>query len=145
TPVRYAEDRRLWLAERAFEQAWAMARGATRVDSGDRIGVFLGAESGRATLKTVLALVAAAGGGAEFDHLQFGEKARPLASRFESHVVSPATVATALARRLDARGPCQTISLACASGSAAILEAVRAIRLGACDLAVCGGVGADVD
>ncbi|MEO7095493.1 MAG: beta-ketoacyl synthase N-terminal-like domain-containing protein, partial [Polyangiales bacterium] len=30
-------------------------------------------------------------------------------------------------------------------GSAAIVEAVRAIRLGGCDVALCGGVGADVD
>src|SRR6185436_17976378 len=39
----------------------------------------------------------------------------------------------------------ETISLACASGSAAIVEAARAIRLGEIDAALCGGVGADVD
>ena len=38
-----------------------------------------------------------------------------------------------------------TISLACASGSAAIAEGARAIRTGRCDVAICGGVGADVD
>jgi len=38
-----------------------------------------------------------------------------------------------------------TVSLACASGAAALIEAVRALRLGECDVALCGGVGADVD
>src|SRR5206468_1325202 len=53
-------------------------------------------------------------------------------------------VAGALARAFAARGPVETISLACASSSAAIIEAVRALRRGECDLALCGGVGTDV-
>jgi 3-oxoacyl-[acyl-carrier-protein] synthase II len=59
--------------------------------------------------------------------------------------VSPAAVASALAGLVGARGPVETISLACASSSAAVAEAVRSIRLGLCDVALCGGVGADVD
>jgi 3-oxoacyl-[acyl-carrier-protein] synthase II len=60
-------------------------------------------------------------------------------------VLSPAAVASVLAGEVNAGGPVETISLACASGSAAILEGTRAIRLGLCDVALCGGVGADVD
>jgi 3-oxoacyl-[acyl-carrier-protein] synthase II len=37
------------------------------------------------------------------------------------------------------------VCLACASGAAAIVEAVRALRAGECEVALCGGVGADVD
>jgi 3-oxoacyl-[acyl-carrier-protein] synthase II len=59
--------------------------------------------------------------------------------------LSPAAVAARLARDIDARGPVQTVSLACASGAAAIVEAARAIGQGVCDVALCGGVGADVD
>jgi 3-oxoacyl-[acyl-carrier-protein] synthase II len=50
-----------------------------------------------------------------------------------------------LAGELGARGPCETLSLACSSGAAAIAEGVRAIRRGEVDVALCGGVGADVD
>jgi 3-oxoacyl-[acyl-carrier-protein] synthase II len=60
-------------------------------------------------------------------------------------VISPSAVASGLARTFGATGPVETVSLACASGSAAIVEAARAIRLGQCDVALCGGVGADVD
>jgi 3-oxoacyl-[acyl-carrier-protein] synthase II len=59
--------------------------------------------------------------------------------------LSPAAVAARLAREIDAHGPVHTVSLACASGAAAIIEATRAIRQGVCDVALCGGVGADVD
>jgi 3-oxoacyl-[acyl-carrier-protein] synthase II len=60
-------------------------------------------------------------------------------------VISPSAVAVALAAEIGAHGPVETVSLACASGSAAIVEAARAVRLGEIDVALCGGVGADVD
>jgi len=135
-------DRRLALAEHAAREAWAMAG----VDAAsERIGVFIGAESGRAPFATIRALARAAGGGAAFDHEAFGTQARPLAASIDASAVSPAAVASALAREIGALGSVQTISIACASGAAAIVEATRAIRLGECDLALCGGVGADVD
>jgi 3-oxoacyl-[acyl-carrier-protein] synthase II len=111
----------------------------------ERLGVFIGAESGRATLATVCELAQAAGGGRTFDHVRFGARAPAMASRINASVVSPASVASVLAGEWNARGPAQTVSLACASGSAAIIEAVRTLRLGLCDVALCGGVGADVD
>lgn len=135
-------DRRLGLARRAAREAWA---GAGVSVAPERLGVFIGAESGRATLATVRELAQAAGGGRVFDHRSFGARAPVLAERIDASVVSPAAVASVLAGEWDARGPAQTVSLACASGSAAIIEATRALRLGLCDVALCGGVGADVD
>lgn len=141
-PVDDSQDRRLALARRAADEAWSNAK----VDAPpSRIGVFVGAESGRATYETVFALSRAAGGGARFDHASFGRDARPLAAQIHHATVSPAAVASTLAGMTGARGPVQTLSLACASGAAAIVEATRAIRLGLCDVALTGGVGADID
>lgn len=137
------DDRRLTMARVAAREAWRpqLARGIAP----ERIGVFIGAESGRASLSTITALAHAAGGGAKFDHQAFGDGARALAARIDASVVSPAAVASALAGEIGARGPAPTISIACASSGAAIVEAARAIRQGRCDLALAGGVGADVD
>jgi 3-oxoacyl-[acyl-carrier-protein] synthase II len=135
-------DRRVAFARLAAQEAWDCARVSVLPD---RLGVFVGAESGRATLATIFELSRAAGGASEFDHAAFGLGARALAERIDASTVSPAAVASTLAREFSARGPAQTISIACASGAAAIVEATRAIRLGECDVALCGGVGADVD
>jgi 3-oxoacyl-[acyl-carrier-protein] synthase II len=108
-----------------------------------RTGVFLGAESGRGRFDTLRQLVAAAG--RPFDAARFVVEARGLADRLSPAVVSPAAPAAALARARGATGPVETVSLACASGLAAIIEAVRAIAQGECDVALAGGVGADVD
>ncbi|HVK54647.1 MAG TPA: beta-ketoacyl-[acyl-carrier-protein] synthase family protein [Burkholderiales bacterium] len=137
-----AADRRLALAQVAAHEAW---RSAGVSAAPERIGIFLGAESGRASLQTVFALAQAAGGGNTFDHRQFGVNARPLAARIDASIASPAAVTSVLAREFNVGGPAETISLACSSGAAAIAEAARAIRLGLCDVAICGGVGADVD
>lgn len=135
-------DRRLALARVAAREAWL----AADIDpASDRLGIFLGAESGRAPFATLLALTRAAGGGSRFDHAQFGTQAGPLAAQFDASIISPAAVTSALALEYGASGPAVTISLACSSGASAIAEAARAIRLGVCDVAICGGVGADVD
>ncbi|WP_167086609.1 beta-ketoacyl-[acyl-carrier-protein] synthase family protein [Massilia frigida] len=135
-------DRRLALARVAAREAWQ----AAGLDvAPDRLGIFLGAESGRAPFATLHELTRGAGGGARFDHAQFGVKAAALVAEFDASIISPAAVTSALAREYGAHGPAVTISLACASGASAIAEAARAIRLGVCDVALCGGVGADVD
>ncbi|GAB4539799.1 MAG: beta-ketoacyl-[acyl-carrier-protein] synthase family protein [Haliangiales bacterium] len=139
----HTQDRRLALAECAADEAWD-ADLADGIEA-ERVGVFIGAESGRAKVATIVALAQAAGGGQRFDHREFGQRAREWAARIDAAVVSPAAVAAALAARVGAAGPVETVSLACASGSAAIAEGARAIRLGECDVALCGGVGADVD
>lgn len=148
-PEANVEDRRLLYARRAAHQAWSAARVSA---PGERIGVFIGAESGRGRFETVLGLSRAArspahasGAPGGFDHERFGREARAFAARIDASVISPAAVAEALARDIGARGAVHTVSLACASGAAAIVEAARAIRLGEIDVALCGGVGADVD
>jgi 3-oxoacyl-[acyl-carrier-protein] synthase II len=135
-------DRRLALALPAAREAWEAAAVSAPPD---RIGVFVGAESGRASFATVLRLAAAGGGGEALDHRAFGAQARAIAPELAPRLTSPASVASALAGAIGARGPVETISLACASGAAAIAQAARAVRLGACDVALAGGVGADVD
>lgn len=135
------EDRRLALAKRAAAEAWS----ASEAQHNQRLGVFIGAESGRATFETIMALARAGGLGERLDHSLFGQNAMEMAHYFDASVVSPATVASTLARQYNATGPVQTISLACASSNAAIVEAARAIDAGECDVALCGGVGADVD
>lgn len=135
-------DRRILYALSAAREAWAQASISVEPR---RIGVFIGAESGRTTFAALLRLMAAGGGGARFDHAAFGAEAPKIAAEVNALVASPSAVAAAIARDFGAEGPVQTISLACASGSAAIAEAARAVRLGVCDAAICGGVGADVD
>lgn len=142
------EDRRLLLAKHAMLQA--AEKSGELLSSDRKLGVFIGAESGRATLGTVLALSKAAGGGSRFDHEAFGQNAPSFAASFDTSVISPATVASSFAGQFGAGksgagGPVRTISLACASGSAAVAEAYRAVQAGRCDVAICGGVGADVD
>lgn len=145
-PGSHPGDRRVTLAQIAAREAWQRADLPRPFPaSAGQLGVFIGAESGRASLATILAVARAAGGGAVFDHAGFGERAQALASRIDASTVSPAAVASQLAREYGASGPVQTLSLACASAAAAIVEATRAIRLGVCDVALCGGVGADVD
>lgn len=137
------EDRRLPFARAAAREAWASA-GVSCAPA--RLGVFLGAESGRGRWQTVLGLARAARGETgTFDHARFGRLAAPYADRIDASVISPSAVAVALAEEFAAHGPVATVSLACASGSAAIVEAARAVRLGEIDVALCGGVGADVD
>ena len=108
-----------------------------------RVGVFVGAESGRGRMDTLRQLCQAAG--RPFDPARFVAGAAALAPRLSPEVVSPAAPSAALARRLRATGPVTTLSLACASGLAAIVEAVRSLQQGECETAVAGGVGCDVD
>jgi 3-oxoacyl-[acyl-carrier-protein] synthase II len=138
------EDRRLPYAVAAAREAWRTA--ALPPTAPARLGVFVGAESGRGRWQTVVGLARAARGeGGAFDHERFGRLAPAFAERIDASVISPSAVAVALAAELGAQGPVETVSLACASGSAAIVEAARAVRLGEIDVALCGGVGADVD
>lgn len=142
-PEEVTEDRRFVYARHAAREAWTTAAVTAPAE---RIGVFVGAESGRGRFATVLGLSRAArGASGGFDHEKFGRDAREFADRIDASIISPSAVASSLAGEFGAAGPVETVSLACASGSAAIVEAVRAIRLGDCDVAICGGVGADVD
>jgi 3-oxoacyl-(acyl-carrier-protein) synthase len=138
-------DRRLALVKQALAEACQQADIDFAATEPRRLGIFLGAESGRAPFATVHALTRAAGGGAHFDHALFAAQAGALLAQFDAAMLSPAAVTSALAQQYQAHGPAVTLSLACASGASAIAEAARAIRLGLCDVALCGGVGADID
>jgi 3-oxoacyl-[acyl-carrier-protein] synthase II len=54
----------------------------------------------------------------------------------------PSSVAAHLSLRFGFRGPCHTVSTACASGATAIGEAVELLRRDAADLVLAGGVDA---
>lgn len=116
-------DRRLALALPAAREAWTQA-GAPR----GRLGVFVGAEAGRPDWRALLLLSRAKSVSAE-----------------EARALSPSVVAEQIAAALGGDGPIETLSLACASGAVAIFEGARALRRGECDVALCGGVGADVE
>jgi len=128
-----AGDRRLLLARTAAAEAWTQA--AIDVPAA-RIGIFVGAEAGRPDFATVVAVSRAGGNVAAL---------APLAARIGRGATSPGAVASMLAAMTGAHGPVETSSLACASSAAAIAEAGRCIRSGECDVALAGGVGADVD
>jgi 3-oxoacyl-[acyl-carrier-protein] synthase II len=135
------EDRRTQLARRAVAEAWATAS----LEGGARLGVFVGAESGLACWAAAWDLSRAGGAGRTIDRAAFAAHPEAAIAWADPRRTSTPAVAWAIARQVGARGPCRTIALACASGAAAIVEAVRALRSGACDAAVCAGVGADVD
>ena len=59
-------------------------------------------------------------------------------------MVMPSSVAAHLSLRFGFRGPCHTVSAACASGAAAIGEGVELLRRGAADLVLAGGADAMV-
>lgn len=134
-------ERRVALALPAAREAW----GAAQCDADPaRVAVFVGSESGRVSFEVLVALGRGAGG-AGFDAGAFMAVAAEHADSLAARRLSPASVASAIARQIRAEGSVDTLSLACASGSAAIIEASRAIQLGECDVALAGGVGADVD
>ena len=108
-----------------------------------RLGVFLGAESGRGSMQTLRLLAQAAG--RPFSAERFFVEAAPLRDRLSPSRISPAAPAAWIAAQRQATGPVETLSLACASGLSAVIEAARAVAAGECDSAICGGVGADVD
>jgi 3-oxoacyl-[acyl-carrier-protein] synthase II len=110
-----------------------------------RLGVFVGAEAGRPSFGSILDVARAGSTGTHFDTDRFLSTADALGGELDRPGMSPAAVAAQIARELGARGPIETLSLACASGAAAILNGARAVALGHCDVALCGGVGADVD
>ncbi|MBI2373204.1 MAG: hypothetical protein HYV07_04330 [Deltaproteobacteria bacterium] len=133
------------LASQAANEAWNAAGRLSAPAS--RIGIFVGAESGRPSFPTLVAIgkLGSPERNGAFDHGRFGREGDALGPDLSASHLSPAAVASTLAKSFGARGPVRTFSVACASGSLAISSAARAIRLGVCDVAIAGGVGADVD
>ncbi|WP_227024957.1 beta-ketoacyl-[acyl-carrier-protein] synthase family protein [Streptomyces tsukubensis] len=63
-------------------------------------------------------------------------------SPFVVPMIMPNAAASAVSQRLGWRGPCETLTTACASGTHAIASAARLIAYGVCDTVVTGGTEA---
>ncbi len=69
-------------------------------------------------------------------------------TQFWSHHHNPRTVANnpagEISLNLGITGPHYTLGAACAAGNAGIIQGVQMLRLGECDLAICGGVSESI-
>jgi len=69
-------------------------------------------------------------------------------TQFWSHHHNPRTVANnpagEVSLNLGITGPHYTLGAACAAGNAGIIQGVQMLRLGECDLAICGGVSESI-
>jgi 3-oxoacyl-[acyl-carrier-protein] synthase II len=111
-----------------------------------RVGVFFGSESGLARFCHAFDVADSIGRSSDYDSSALLGANPTLMSSIADDETSATTPTVAIARELGvAVAPISTISFACASSAVAIAEASRAIRQHRCDIAICGGVGADVD
>ena len=129
-PLARAEARRLSWADR-YALA-AVHEGLQHADlrlrsSGTEVGVFWGSSTG--------GMFEAEEFFAETHHRRTPDRAR--VSRLASHLND--SPAAAVARQFGVRGPVETVSSACATGSMAIGMGLQAIRAGVVDLALVGG------
>jgi 3-oxoacyl-[acyl-carrier-protein] synthase II len=108
----------------------ATAGGLAAVDA-DRAAVLIGTGIGGATSWETQALVRA----------ERGDRA---VSPLTVPMVMPNAAAAAVSMRWNLRGPCETISTACATGTHALANAARWIAAGRADLAVVGGTEASL-
>ena len=69
-------------------------------------------------------------------------------TQFWSHHHNPRTVANnpagEISLNMGVTGPHYTVGAACAAGNAGIIQGVQMLRLGECDLALCGGVSESI-
>lgn len=63
----------------------------------------------------------------------------PVFNTFSVSMTMPNAVSAQLALKFGVKGPTPTFTCACASGTTALGQALRAVREGACDLALAGG------
>ena len=95
-------DRRWRLLAPAADEAW---RQAAVEAPAERVGVFLGAESGARSFTTMVGLARAAGGGIGFDARAFGQAARAFVDRIDPAMVSPARGHVGAGAALRRAGP----------------------------------------
>ncbi|MCP4868093.1 MAG: beta-ketoacyl-[acyl-carrier-protein] synthase family protein [Proteobacteria bacterium] len=130
-------DRKTELLLGAAQEAWKQAggddRGASSLARPDRIALCLGSEGGRKLLEEVAERTLAFRHEATLEpvvpHLPIGEMAR----------MRPGHPTRVLASTLGIAGPVRTVCTACTSAAGAIAEALWLVRMGAADVAVCGG------
>lgn len=142
----WAEDPRRQLTLAALRDAESRDRdGWRREAAAARVGVFWGSESGLSRFRCAFEVADAVGREGAYSIQGVLASAARIGDGVSARQTSPATPAAALVAELAARGPVATYSHACVSGAVAIAEGMRAIRQGHCEMAICGGVGADVD
>jgi len=136
-PAIYMEKGEIRKTDRFVQLAMAGACQAM-ADSGiqghidpDRLGVYFG--SGIGGFETFIA---------EHNNLLARGPAR-VSPQFIPKMI-PNMAAGSIAIRFGAKGPCLSLSTACATGTSAVGEAFRAIRGGYCDAIIAGGVDAAI-
>jgi 3-oxoacyl-[acyl-carrier-protein] synthase II len=80
----------------------------------------------------------------ERSHLRLLERGPRLVSPFLVPMMIPNMAASHISLRLGAKGPCEVVTTACASGAHALAAALRWIRDGLVDVVVAGGAEAAV-
>lgn len=87
-------------------------------------------------------------GNVETENEIFELKGYDYDTQFWSHHHNPRTVANnpagEVALNLGVTGPHYTIGAACAAGNAGLIQGLQMLRLGECDLALCGGVSESI-
>jgi len=87
-------------------------------------------------------------GNVETEHEIYAIKGYDYDTQFWSHHHNPRTVANnpagEITLNLAVTGPHYTLGAACAAGNAGVIQGVQMLRLGECDVALCGGVSESV-
>lgn len=87
-------------------------------------------------------------GNVETENEVFQLKAYDYDTQYWSHHHNPRTVANnpagEISLNLRITGPHYTIGAACAAGNAGVIQGVQMLRLGECDVALCGGVSESI-
>ncbi|MCD9194752.1 beta-ketoacyl-[acyl-carrier-protein] synthase family protein [Streptomyces albireticuli] len=94
------------------------------------------------TAGVVLGTALAGVGTLERQALVRSERGDKRVSPFTVPMIMPNAAAAAVSQRLGRRGPCRTVTTACAAGTDAIGEAARLIADGVCDSVLTGGTEA---
>lgn len=139
----FPDDRKAWLAFAALDEALrAAGEAGPRPFAGRRVAVFLGTGLSSVTPLELEEdiyphMVQGGAGGPVFDRAAMARDLDPRRAAPRRHL--PERVTTAVAARLDARGPCGTSFSACAAAAQAIAEGALALRRGLADVAIVGG------
>jgi 3-oxoacyl-[acyl-carrier-protein] synthase II len=87
-------------------------------------------------------------GNVETEHEIYSLKEYGYDTQFWSHHHNPRTVANnpagEISLNLGITGPHYTLGAACAAGNAGIIQGAQMLRLGECDVAICGGVSESI-
>lgn len=87
-------------------------------------------------------------GNVETENEIFSLKGYDYDTRYWSHHHNPRTVANnpagEITLNMNITGPHYTLGAACAAGNAGLIQGVQMLRLGECDLALCGGVSESI-